>query len=124
MNLLNKISHQQSVGVGSGTKTGEESATSPKTGNPAQNRGHGVRGSSPGLEGNRCQIGKEGRPLFSTEESKLLTAFVVETQQAFSLMTAVDIDQGEIEVCDKTRAFRCYKYKYSTSTGDGLGVRG
>lgn len=108
MNYLSKNSQQRSgvpVGVGSGTKS-RESVTSPKMGNPAENRGHDERCSGPELEGSRCQMAKEERSLFSPEESKLLTAYVVETQQAFSQMSVVDIQQGEIDVCDKTRAFK------------------
>lgn len=45
-----------------------------------------------------AQDDKKERPLFSREEAESLTAYLVESQQAFSLVNVADIQHGEPEV--------------------------
>ena len=46
-------------------------------------------------QGRKPQDDKDGKPLFSPGEAKSLTAFLVESQQAFSLVNVADIQRGE-----------------------------
>lgn len=44
----------------------------------------------------KLQDDKKERPLFSLEEAESLTAYLVESQQAFSLINVADIQRGEL----------------------------
>lgn len=46
-------------------------------------------------QGQQRQGDKEERPLFSPQEAESLTAYLVESQQAFSLINVADIEHGE-----------------------------
>lgn len=56
-------------------------------------------GSSPRA---REKVDKEERPLFAPQEAESLTAYLVEGQQAFSLINVADIQRGEPEADSRT----------------------
>lgn len=49
-----------------------------------------------GQQQQQQQDSKEERPLFSPEEAESLTSYLVESQQAFSLLNVADIQRGEV----------------------------
>ena len=99
-NYLNRDSPrgppESSLGGGSGEIEAGDSMMSPGKGPAPRPRGAENEGiSDVGFEQDRYQIEQEGQPLFAPEEAELLTAYMVESQQAFSLMSVVDIQHGE-----------------------------
>lgn len=83
---------------------GQETFVAPSSekGNSPEAEGETIGGPQAGLgaepdgevEGDEAAA-REGRPLFSLEEAESLTSFLVESQQAFSLINVADIQHGE-----------------------------